>query len=181
MNPLGSELIFVSGKKDFRRGFAFGLLPQPEIGEDILDPRKQKLLVVRFDNEVVRSAFETLENVLGIGERSQKDDRNFAKAGIVLDELAQRIAVHLRHIDIRDHQGWSSLAEGGQSLAPVPSDRDQIVVPFEHMFELERLSEAVFDNQDLSARRRGISRAHRFYDTKTPTASARTIMRFVCR
>ena len=80
--------------------------------------REQELLIVRLHDEIVRATLEPAQDVLRIGQRREQNDRQ-PESRVVLDPLAQLVAVHPRHVDVGDHERRQMLRERGERLLAI--------------------------------------------------------------
>src|SRR5579862_975260 len=169
MDPLGSQFVSLAREKNLGSFLAVGGLAQFLVRQDVLDAREQELLVVRFHDEVVRAAFEALEDVLGIGQGCQEDDGEIAGFQAVLYAAAEFIAVHLGHVDVADDHVREARVEALERFGAVARGGDAVTLPFEDVLQFHRLREAVFD--DENARHGACSCRGRVSFTRAPPPS----------
>ena len=152
MDPSGREPVLVACEEDFRRLPAARLAAQLEIREDVLDPREEEFLVVRLHDEIVRAALEPAQDVLGIGQRGEQDDRQLRELRVVLDPLAKLVAIHLRHVDVGDHERGDTGMDRRQRFAAIARGGDAVAVALEGAVQDHRLSRAVLDDENAEGR-----------------------------
>ena len=119
------------------------------VDEDALDARNQKVVFVRFRNKVIRSAFQSSDDIDGIGEGCQEHERRFFEAVLPLDSFAQLKAVHLRHDHIADHEIRNLFFKKRQRLYPVTDHGSPVPVLLQKILQANGLGQAVFNHQDF--------------------------------
>jgi len=96
-----------------------------------------------------RWTFEPAENVLGIGERREQDDRHVGQFAVGANAAAELIAVHFRHVDVGNDHGRFLLLHRFQGEAPVAGEHDAEIAFLQLAFQLLGLGRAVFRDQDF--------------------------------
>src|SRR5258706_8745356 len=102
-------------------------------------------LLVRFGDKVVRSALQTLENVLRVGEGGEQDNRKVGEFLVSADTAAEFVAVDFGHGDIRNDESWFTLAQGIESFPAIACGDHLEVVVLQDVFQLFGLCTAVLN------------------------------------
>lgn len=122
------------------------------IGEHVVHAAQQMAFIVGFEDEAVGAARQPEDHILGIGHGGDQDDRNVAKAGILLDPARQFVAVHFRHDHVADDQRGQKLQCHFECHAAVVCHGHLVPMLFEHAAQPLGLGRAVFRDQDFRGR-----------------------------
>ena len=90
-----------------------------------------------------------LEDILRIGKRGEEDDGDVPEVRIVLDALAEGVAIHLRHVDIRDDEIGRAGGDPPSASRPLRALTIAMPVLLQDVLEFQRLGGAVLDDDDI--------------------------------
>src|SRR5437660_3536532 len=116
--------------------------------QDALDRSQEVNEVVWFAYKILRSVLLRFNGVLEIGEAGQHD--NFYLGIPLLDVLQNFESIHLRHLDVEEHEVEFLILDRGDRRLAVRSSRD--VVPCTGKLVAQHRAQRIFvvDNQDVT-------------------------------
>ncbi len=134
---------------------AVGVGGRRRAGEQRRDARKQMVGRIGLGQVKIRAGAQPLEDVLGLREGCEQDDRQGLQAGVPLERGAHRVTVHLGHVDVAHDELHVLVFEQRQRLEPAARNGRAVAVPFEHAPQHQRLGGAVLDHEDVRGVRHG--------------------------
>ena len=123
--------------------------PQRPAHQHLLDPPEKILIRIGLAHEAVGPVGQAAQDVRRIDQGGEQDHRRVAPALVGFDGVAQRIAVHLGHLDVGQHQVRCALAHGLDRRLAVACHSRAVAMRLNEAAQLLRLRWAVLDDQDL--------------------------------
>ena len=145
--PLGGNEMLMAAEVDFHPNLHLLVFAQFDVHQQVFDARQQVALVIGLADEIVRTALQTPDHVLGIGKRSHEDDWNALELIVGFDRLAQLVAVQFRHQNIADDQRGFAPLRRRQGLRAVAGGRDRMALFRQQVLQPCGLRRAVLSNE----------------------------------
>ena len=130
-----------------------GRLAQVPIPEHMLDALQQVVGPVRLGQEVVGSALEPSDDVRGIAQAGEQDDREVRPPQVGLDPPADLVPGDSGHQDVGDDQVERAPGDQRERRFAVRRHRHLPAVVYEHRPQRLGLGATVFNDQDTDGHR----------------------------
>jgi len=117
-------------------------------GEEIIDPPRQGVVLVRFDHKMVCADFQTNNHVQGLVVGGQHQDGHLGGARIGFQSPGHFVAIHHRHVNVRDNQVGRIGQRQFQTGLAVCRDDNFIIGLAQDQLGTQSLRWAVFYNKD---------------------------------
>ncbi len=109
-------------------------------------PRHQRRLIDRLCQVIVAAGLEPGDDVLGVGPRGDKDDRNEGQRGVGFQLLDRGDAVELRHHDVEQHEIGQLVVNHRERRLAVAGGDHLVALAFEaHLQDLDIVRHVVDD------------------------------------
>ena len=112
--------------------------------------------IVGLGDVVVGPGLEAADDVDRVGERREEDQRNRLPRRIGLGDLAELVAVHLRHLDVGDNEIGPLLLEELDRFEAVDRPPDRVARINEALLQHLRLDPAVLGDEDIDTVARAV-------------------------
>jgi hypothetical protein len=120
------------------------------VGQHIVNPFQEILLVIGLRQIVVRSRMQPPNDIFRIREGAEQDDGNVLQRLVTLDLMTQFVAIQLGHFNVADHQRRFALADQRQPFGTISGNGHRKTVLHERPPEQGRLYRTIFHNQDVN-------------------------------